>query len=53
MYQTMTYLEIITVIRNILFCIPSLTSATKFDYWWIMGFDFSENPEIHIDQQCS
>lgn len=30
---------------NILFCIPSLASATKFDVWWVRGFDF---PRIQI-----
>ncbi len=41
----MTKLEIITLVINAIFCIPSLASATKFDYWWIRGFDF---PRIQI-----
>ena len=41
----MSILEIIVVILNIIFCIPSVASATKFDYWWIRGFDF---PRIQI-----
>lgn len=38
-------METLFLILNILFCIPSLASATKFDYWWIRGFDF---PRIQI-----
>jgi len=41
----MSFLEIVTVCLNILFCIPSLASITKFDYWWIRGFDF---PRVQI-----
>lgn len=41
----MTYLEIITVSVNILFCVPSAASITKFDHWWIRGFDF---PRVQI-----
>lgn len=41
----MSTLELIILIINIIFCIPSLASATTFDYWWIRGFDF---PRIQI-----
>ncbi len=41
----MTYLQIIVLIFNIVSCIPSAASITKFDYWWIRGFDF---PRIQI-----
>lgn len=41
----MSFLELFTVCLNILFCIPSLASITRFDYWWIRGFDF---PRIQI-----
>lgn len=41
----MTYLEIIAVSLNILFCVPSAASITKFDYWWIRCFDF---PRVQI-----
>lgn len=41
----MSTLELIILVFNIIFCIPSLASATKFDYWWIRGFDF---PRIQI-----
>ena len=37
--------EIITLILNLIFCIPSIASATKFDDWWIRGFDF---PRVQI-----
>lgn len=38
-------METITIIINLIFCVPSLASATKFDYWWIRGFDF---PRVQI-----
>lgn len=41
----MTILEGIVLIFNVIFCVPSLASATKFDYWWVRGFDF---PRIQI-----
>ena len=41
----MSYLVLITLVLNILFCIPSIASITKFDYWWVRGFDF---PRIQI-----
>lgn len=41
----MTYLEIVTIFLNILFCIPSAASLTKFDQWWIRSFDF---PRVQI-----
>ncbi|WP_027126419.1 endonuclease/exonuclease/phosphatase family protein [Gelidibacter mesophilus] len=41
----MSTAELITFCLNLLFCIPSLASVTKFDYWWIRGFDF---PRIQI-----
>ncbi len=41
----MTLLESIILSLNILFCIPSLASITKFDNWWIRGFDF---PRVQI-----
>lgn len=41
----MSSLELIILIFNIISCIPSMASATKFDYWWIRGFDF---PRIQI-----
>ncbi len=41
----MNYLAIITLSLNILFCVPSAASITKFDYWWIRGFDF---PRVQI-----
>lgn len=41
----MSVLELFTLCLNILFCIPSAASLTKFDYWWIRGFDF---PRIQI-----
>lgn len=36
----MHYPTLITVILNLIFCLPSIASLTKFDYWWIRGFDF-------------
>lgn len=41
----MSLLEIVILSMNLLICLPSLASATKFDYWWIRGFDF---PRIQI-----
>ena len=41
----MSVLELIILILNIIFCIPSLASITKFDNWWIRVFDF---PRIQI-----
>ncbi len=37
--------EIIVLFFSILMCIPTLASLTKFDHWWIRGFDF---PRIQI-----
>ncbi|MGB7393011.1 MAG: endonuclease/exonuclease/phosphatase family protein [Pricia sp.] len=41
----MNLAESIVLCCNILFCIPSLASLTRFDYWWIRGFDF---PRVQI-----
>lgn len=41
----MDYPEIITLSLNILFCTPSAASLTRFDQWWIRGFDF---PRVQI-----
>jgi len=41
----MTFIEALTVGLNIMCCIPSAASITKFDYWWVRGFDF---PRIQI-----
>ena len=41
----MTTGEIIILILSILMCIPTLASITRFDEWWIRGFDF---PRIQI-----
>ncbi len=41
----MSFLELFILCLNILFCIPSAASLTKFDYWWIRGFDF---PRVQI-----
>ncbi|MBA6152380.1 endonuclease/exonuclease/phosphatase family protein [Gelidibacter maritimus] len=41
----MNTFEIITLAFNLIICIPSLASATRFDSWWIRGFDF---PRIQI-----
>ena len=41
----MSYLELIILFFNVLFCLPSLASMTKYDIWWIRGFDF---PRIQI-----
>ncbi|MCL6218877.1 endonuclease/exonuclease/phosphatase family protein [Zunongwangia pacifica] len=37
--------EIITLCLNFIFLIPTLASITRFDQWWIRGFDF---PRIQI-----
>ncbi len=37
--------EILTLIFTILMCIPTFASLTRFDEWWIRGFDF---PRIQI-----
>ncbi|WP_300437964.1 endonuclease/exonuclease/phosphatase family protein [Christiangramia sp.] len=37
--------EIILLFFTILMCIPTLASLTRFDQWWIRGFDF---PRIQI-----
>lgn len=41
----MSWLEIVTLILNLLFCIPTAASLTTFDVWWVRGFDF---PRIQI-----
>ncbi|MFB9056322.1 endonuclease/exonuclease/phosphatase family protein [Mariniflexile ostreae] len=41
----MSTIEIVTLFINVFFCLPSIASVTKFDYWWIRGFDF---PRIQI-----
>ncbi len=41
----MDYPEIIVLSLNLLFCVPSAASLTKFDYWWVRGFDF---PRVQI-----
>src|SRR5680860_287561 len=41
----MDYPVIFTIVLNILFCIPSAASLTRFDQWWIRGFDF---PRVQI-----
>lgn len=41
----MTDLELIALLANLVFCVPSVASATKFDHWWIRGFDF---PRVQI-----
>ncbi|SDR70366.1 endonuclease/exonuclease/phosphatase family protein [Gramella sp. MAR_2010_147] len=41
----MTAGEIILVFFTILMCIPTIASLTRFDEWWIRGFDF---PRIQI-----
>lgn len=41
----MQYIEIIVITLNIIICLPSLASVTKFDYWWVRDFDF---PRIQI-----
>ncbi|MCM8570461.1 endonuclease/exonuclease/phosphatase family protein [Gramella jeungdoensis] len=37
--------EIIILFFSILMCIPTLASITRFDHWWVRGFDF---PRIQI-----
>ncbi|TRO65088.1 endonuclease/exonuclease/phosphatase family protein [Christiangramia sabulilitoris] len=37
--------EIIILFFSVLMCIPTLASITKFDKWWVRGFDF---PRIQI-----
>ena len=37
--------EIIVICLNFLFLIPTLASITRFDQWWVRGFDF---PRIQI-----
>ncbi|WP_026934188.1 endonuclease/exonuclease/phosphatase family protein [Christiangramia echinicola] len=41
----MTVGEIIILFFTVLMCIPTLASLTRFDEWWIRGFDF---PRIQI-----
>ncbi len=41
----MSIYEIIALVFSVLMCIPTLASVTKFDHWWIRGFDF---PRIQI-----
>lgn len=41
----MSYFEIAVLFLNILGCIPSIASLTRFDQWWIRAFDF---PRIQI-----
>ncbi|TXE07773.1 endonuclease [Gelidibacter salicanalis] len=41
----MSIFETIVLIINLIFCIPSLASLTRFDQWWIRGFDF---PRVQI-----
>lgn len=41
----MNYLEIFTLILNLIFCLPTLASITTLDNWWVRGFDF---PRIQI-----
>lgn len=41
----MSIIESIALSFNLLFCLPSLASLTKFDEWWIRGFDF---PRVQI-----
>ncbi|TBW26432.1 endonuclease/exonuclease/phosphatase family protein [Gramella sp. KN1008] len=37
--------EIIIIFFSVLMCIPTLASITRYDHWWIRGFDF---PRIQI-----
>ncbi|MFV8281316.1 endonuclease/exonuclease/phosphatase family protein [Christiangramia marina] len=37
--------EIIVIFFSVVMCIPTIASATRFDQWWIRGFDF---PRIQI-----
>lgn len=41
----MNTLELLLIFFSILLLIPSLASLTKFDHWWIRGFDF---PRLQI-----
>ena len=41
----MSAIEIVILFFTILMCIPTLASLTRFDQWWIRGFDF---PRIQI-----
>lgn len=41
----MSISEIIALVLSVIMCIPTITSITKFDEWWIRGFDF---PRIQI-----
>lgn len=41
----MNALEIFIFILNAIFCVPTLASITRFDYWWVRGFDF---PRVQI-----
>ncbi|WP_194851150.1 endonuclease/exonuclease/phosphatase family protein [Nonlabens antarcticus] len=41
----MSFLEVVLLVINIVACLPTIASTTKFDYWWIRGFDF---PRIQI-----
>lgn len=41
----MNYFEVIVLIFNVIVCIPSMASFTRFDQWWIRGFDF---PRVQI-----
>ncbi|OBX25382.1 endonuclease/exonuclease/phosphatase (EEP) superfamily protein YafD [Gelidibacter algens] len=41
----MSAIEYIALILNLLICLPSVASMTKFDYWWVRVFDF---PRIQI-----
>lgn len=37
--------EIIILFFTLLMCIPTIASITRFDHWWVRGFDF---PRIQI-----
>lgn len=41
----MSFSEIIIIILSVITLIPTLASLTKFDQWWVRGFDF---PRIQI-----
>lgn len=41
----MSILEVVILVLSILMLIPTLASLTRFDKWWIRGFDF---PRIQI-----
>lgn len=36
---------LVLMLSNIITCLPTVASLTKFDYWWVRGFDF---PRIQI-----